>query len=126
MTFIHRTYQAKAPGRGFQPNWHTVAMAHHLMECLEGRCRPPPCRRRSRKSIACSADHPAFTLGQDPTQRVIRPGFGGQACARLPRGHGERLVNRYRNYASHPLITVGQSAVQSASALDGMLLRHVR
>jgi hypothetical protein len=73
MTFIHRTYQAKAPGRGFQPNWHTVAMAHHLMECLEGRCRRliitvPP---RSRKSIACSVDHPAFTLGRDPTQRVI-------------------------------------------------------
>jgi predicted phage terminase large subunit-like protein len=72
-SFVHRCFVTLNPSRPYHPNWHILAIAHHLEEVRLGDIRrliinAPP---RSLKSVVSSVAFPAFVLGHDPTQCVI-------------------------------------------------------
>src|SRR5690606_27862591 len=64
-------------------NWHNDAIAHHLMQVANGKCRRlvitmPP---RSLKSISASVAFPAWMLGRDPHRRIICASYGSSLAA---------------------------------------------
>ncbi|MDE2493660.1 MAG: phage terminase large subunit [Alphaproteobacteria bacterium] len=73
LAFLHKSFETLNPGTAFKPNWHHEAIAHALMEVMDGRCRllninVPP---RSLKSITVSVAFVAYLLGRRPSMRVI-------------------------------------------------------
>jgi predicted phage terminase large subunit-like protein len=71
--FIHRTFMTVSPGQRYLANWHIDALAWHLKQVAEGKCKRlivtlPP---RHLKSIAVSVAFPAWLLGHNPRQRIV-------------------------------------------------------
>jgi hypothetical protein len=77
-SFIHKCFNSLTPGAKFMPNWHIDALAFHLEQVRLGKIKRLIINiaPRSGKSIVCSVAFPAFTLGHDPTQRLIAVSYG--------------------------------------------------
>ena len=86
-TFIQRTFQTVSPGHSYLHNWHIEVIAHHLELCLEGKItrliiNVPP---RHLKSICASVAFPAWTLGHDPTSRIVCVSYSNDLASKLAR-----------------------------------------
>src|SRR5262249_8602515 len=71
--FVQAAFPIVSGGSQLMPNWHIDAMCATLSKVIRGETRRliitvPP---RSLKSICASVALPAFTLGRDPTARLI-------------------------------------------------------
>jgi predicted phage terminase large subunit-like protein len=85
LSFFRRCVHTLMPGRSYQQSWHVEAMAYQLERVRRGEIRRliingPP---RSLKSTAASVVLPAFTLGHDPTTRIICISYGLDLASRL-------------------------------------------
>lgn len=72
-SFIHKSFNTIAPGKGYDPNWHVRALAYQLEQVQLGRVKRlvitmPP---RMLKSISASVAFPAYLLGHDPGKRIV-------------------------------------------------------
>jgi predicted phage terminase large subunit-like protein len=70
---IRKTFLTVSPADDYMENWHIQAMAYHLQQVLDGKCKRliitmPP---RHGKSIATSVAFPSFILGHRPDARII-------------------------------------------------------
>lgn len=86
-TFIHRAFQTVSPGERYIPNWHVEAMAWHLAECAAGRIKRllitmPP---RQLKSLCASVAFPAWTLGRNPSSRIVCVSYAADLAIKLSR-----------------------------------------
>src|SRR5829696_4881456 len=71
--FAERCFYELSPSHTYLHNWHLEALAYHLSEVMNGRCRRllitlPP---RSLKSLFASVALPAFMIGHDPSRKLI-------------------------------------------------------
>lgn len=71
--FTQRCFQTVVPGQQFLLNWHIEAIAFELMRILRRENNRliitlPP---RNLKSICASVAYPAFSLGRDPSMRIV-------------------------------------------------------
>ncbi|MEQ1956648.1 terminase [Mesorhizobium sp. CN2-181] len=92
--FTQRAFRELSPAAKFTHNWHLEAIAWHLHQVAEGRCRRllitlPP---RSLKSTYASVAFPAYLLGRNPSMRVVCISYASDllvqhanACRRLLR-----------------------------------------
>jgi len=76
--FIGKVAKSLAPDHPFLMNWHIEALAWHMELIRMGKLRRliinmPP---RSLKSIVASVAFPAFSLGHDPSRRIICITYG--------------------------------------------------
>jgi hypothetical protein len=79
-SFVRKCYHTLSPAATFQPNWHILAVAHHLEQVRLGKNKRliinmPP---RSLKSVMSSVAFPAFMMGHDATKRVIAVSYGSE------------------------------------------------
>jgi predicted phage terminase large subunit-like protein len=86
-TFIHMVFQTVVAGRPYLPNWHIMAMSHHLTRCLNGETKRlvinlPP---RNLKSLCTSVALPAWILAHDPTKRIICLSYSAELAAQHSR-----------------------------------------
>jgi predicted phage terminase large subunit-like protein len=85
VSFIRKCHHWLAPGSPFQMNWHILAMAYRLEQVRSGTItrlieNAPP---RTLKSLVNSVAFPAYTLGHDPTKRVIAVSYGSDLAIKL-------------------------------------------
>jgi hypothetical protein len=79
-SFVRKCYHTLSPGSSFHPNWHILAVAHHLEQVRRGKIKRliinmPP---RSLKSVMSSVAFPASLLDHDPAKRVIAVSYGSE------------------------------------------------
>jgi predicted phage terminase large subunit-like protein len=77
--FVQKVFTTLTPGQTFIGSWHLDAIADRLERIRRGRIKRliinmPP---RSLKSIMASVAFPAFTMGLDPTRRIICVSYSG-------------------------------------------------
>jgi predicted phage terminase large subunit-like protein len=85
--FVRKVFQTVQPGTAFLPNWHIDAIVYQLMRVVAGDNRrllinQPP---RSLKSLCVSIAYVAWTLGHDPTRRIIVVSYSSDFAAELHR-----------------------------------------
>jgi predicted phage terminase large subunit-like protein len=85
--FIRRVFNTVLPGTTYLPNWHIDAIVHELMRIHSGENRrllinQPP---RSLKSICVSIAYVAWSLGHDPTRRIIVVSYSNDFASELHR-----------------------------------------
>ena len=73
LAFTRKSFAVLNPGAKWEHNWHLEAMCHALERVKLGKCRrllltTPP---RMMKSHVASIAVPAFTLGHDPTKKIV-------------------------------------------------------
>jgi predicted phage terminase large subunit-like protein len=86
-SFVRKVFATVCPGTRYLHNWHIEAIAHRLMQVHRGLClrlliNQPP---RSLKSLCVSIAYVAWTLGRDPTRRIIVVSYSGEFAAELHR-----------------------------------------
>ena len=82
--FVMKAFATVSPGEPFLPNWHLMAICHHLELVRQGkikrlRIEVPP---RSLKSVCASVAFPAFFLGHDPTAKIITASYSADLAAK--------------------------------------------
>ena len=88
--FVQKAFNTLSPGQIFVPGWHIEAIVHQLERVRRGEVtrliiNMPP---RSLKSITVSVAYSAFSLGHDPTRRII--------CASYSAALARKLSNDFR------------------------------
>jgi predicted phage terminase large subunit-like protein len=83
--FVRKVFHTLCPGQAFIPVWFIAALAYQLERVRSGEIRRliinmPP---RSLKSIMASVAFPAFTLGHNPTRRIICTSYSGELAYKL-------------------------------------------
>ncbi len=132
VSFIEMVFTITAPGRLYLPNWHIQAIAHVLEQVRLGRIKRliinlPP---RFLKSLIASVAFPVFTLGHDPTRRVVGISYGlelatkfGQDCRTVMSSAPYRAIfprTRLLRANETELVTT-QSGYRFATSIDGTL-----
>ena len=84
-SFVQAIFPIVSPHAAFLTNWHIEAMAYALTRVWRGEARRliitvPP---RSLKSICASVAFPAFSLGHDPTKRIICVSYSESLARKL-------------------------------------------
>jgi hypothetical protein len=85
LTFLHLCFETLNPGRLLEKNWHLLAIAWHLHLVLTGKIKRliivvPP---RTLKSLTCSIAFPLFTIGRNPSARIICVSYGADLSRKL-------------------------------------------
>jgi hypothetical protein len=94
-SFLQKCYHTLSPAATFHPNWHILAVAHHLEQVRLGKNKRliinmPP---RSLKSVMSSVAFPASIMGHDATKRVIAVSYGSElAIKQESAGFQRRIV----------------------------------
>ena len=86
-TFIETAFGIINPGVAYRHNFHIEAIAHHLEQCRRREITRlmitvPP---RSLKSHCVSIAYPAFSLGNDPTRKIIAASYSSELSENLHR-----------------------------------------
>jgi predicted phage terminase large subunit-like protein len=84
-SFSRKVFQTLSPSATYYDNWHIHGMTHRLELVRRGKnnrliINVPP---RSMKSTICSVAFPAFTLGHDPTKRIICISYSSDLAIKL-------------------------------------------
>ena len=86
--FTYAAYKALHPAQGLIPNWHIDTICFQLQQMVVGQTRPrlvlnqPP---RSLKTFIVSVAWPAWTLGRDPTCRIICASYNDELATKFSR-----------------------------------------
>ncbi|MBT3625803.1 MAG: phage terminase large subunit [Gammaproteobacteria bacterium] len=85
--FVDKTTREVSPSERYQHNWHIDLIADRLTRCYNGEITRliismPP---RNLKSICASVAFPAWTLGNDPTARIICASYSAELSSKLAR-----------------------------------------
>jgi len=93
--FAHKAFNALNPGVKLAWNWHLDAIAYHLSEVEAGRITRlvitlPP---RSLKSHMTSVAFPAWTLGRDPSRKIICASYSDTLAATFSRQSREVMAS---------------------------------
>ncbi|MBG0793056.1 hypothetical protein IYY11_06585 [Methylocystis sp. H62] len=84
-SFVERTFRTLEPGKAYHHNWHIDHICWRLSQVAAGKNRRliinvPP---RSMKSITVSVAFTAWTLGRDPTKRIIAVSYADELAKKL-------------------------------------------
>ena len=84
-SFVEKTFRTLEPGKAYHHNWHIDHICWRLSQVANGKIKRliinvPP---RSMKSITVSVAFTAWTLGQDPTKRIIAISYADELARKL-------------------------------------------
>lgn len=121
--FVHQVFQTLNPGKTYYSNWHIDTICWHLEEVAAGRMRrlaisTPP---RSLKSIISSVAFPAWTMGRNPSSRVICASYSQDLSSKNSRDFRRLVANlRYQQLFPAMKIAGGRNAEnEQETSLNG-------
>lgn len=84
-SFLRKVFHTLAPTQEFHMGWPMKALAYQLERVRRGEIRrliinAPP---RSLKSLACSVAFPAYSLGHDPSRRIICVSYSTELARKM-------------------------------------------
>lgn len=84
-SFVEKTFRTLEPGKAYHHNWHIDHICWRLSQVASGKIKRliinvPP---RSMKSITVSVAFTAWTLGRDPTKRIIAVSYADELAKKL-------------------------------------------
>jgi len=122
VSFIEKVVNTVNPLKPYQDNWHVWAIAWHLQQVLCGNirrliiCLPP----RHLKSIIASVALPAWSLGLDPSRKIISITYSTELAVKFAldfrrviidpwylRAFPETRVSQLKNTETETLFTAG-------------------